>query len=327
MKNIKNIFYVGMLALCTMSFTACSDEETYDFPGDPYNHVYLQNKGGTFTFVHTPISSISTLDLTLPLYCNHRVTSNFIAKVEVDNSLVAAYNEENNTEYAEIPVSSLVMENTEIRFEQGGLMSVNELHITTNEAINELRDVNGYLIPIRITAVEGENCKIVDKMSTTYVIVNVKEDTDNIYDDAADELVTGTLVSDRSGWTAIVPDGADAQAMFTESDDYWSGRASAAGEELPVIINFGKSYTFDGISASYSYYGYYTYASWTKSSKIEISGDGTTWEEIGILSNKNIIQVFYAPVTAQYLRITVPAPSSSWSRASFSCGNFNIYAK
>ena len=114
MKNIKNIFYVGMLALCTMSFTACSDEETYDFPGDPYNHVYLQDKGGTFTFVHTPISSISTLDLTLPLYCNHRVTSNFIAKVEVDNSLVAAYNEENNTEYAEIPVSSLVMENTEI---------------------------------------------------------------------------------------------------------------------------------------------------------------------------------------------------------------------
>ena len=204
-------------------------------------------------------------------------------------------------------------------------MSVNELHITTNEAINELRDVNGYLIPIRITAVEGENCKIVDKMSTTYVIVNVKEDTDNIYDDAADELVTGTLVSDRSGWTAIVPDGADAQAMFTESDDYWSGRASAAGEELPVIINFGKSYTFDGISASYSYYGYYTYASWTKSSKIEISGDGTTWEEVGILSNTNIIQVFYAPVTAQYLRITVP--SSSWSRASFSCGNFNIYAK
>ena len=239
MKNIKNIFYVGMLALCTMSFTACSDEETYDFPGDPYNHVYLQDKGGTFTFVHTPISSISTLDLTLPLYCNHRVTSNFIAKVEVDNSLVAAYNEENNTEHAEIPVSSLVMENTEIRFEQGGLMSVNELHITTNEAINELRDVNGYLIPIRITAVEGENCKIVDKMSTTYVIVNVKEDTDNIYDDAADELVTGTLVSDRSGWTAIVPDGADAQAMFTESDDYWSGRASAAGEELPVILNFG----------------------------------------------------------------------------------------
>ena len=45
MKNIKNIFYVGMLALCTMSFTACSDEETYDFPGDPYNHVYLQDKG------------------------------------------------------------------------------------------------------------------------------------------------------------------------------------------------------------------------------------------------------------------------------------------
>lgn len=135
------------------------------------------------------------------------------------------------------------MENTEIRFEQGGLMSVNELHITTNEAINELRDVNGYLIPIRITAVEGENCKIVDKMSTTYVIVNVKEDTDNIYDDAADELVTGTLVSDRSGWTAIVPDGADAQAMFTESDDYWSGRASLLEKNFPMLLSTLESHT------------------------------------------------------------------------------------
>lgn len=331
MKNIKKIFYTSMLALCVMNFTACSDEETYDFTGDPYNHVYLQSNGGTFTFVHTPVSSISTLDFKLPLYCNHRVTSPFTAKVEVDNSLVAAYNEENNTEYAEVPVSALVLANSVIRFEQGGFVGADTLNITTNEAMSELRNEKGYIIPLRITSVEGPDCKFVESRSTTYVVINVKEDTDNIYDDAAGDLVTGTLVGDRSGWTAIVPDGTtyspsyygQPEDMFSEGTTYWYGRTVNTREELPVVINLGKSYTFGGITASYSAY---TYTSWTNKSKIEISGDGTSWEEVGTLSNTSVIQVFYAPVTAQYIRITAPAPTGN-SRVTFRCGNFNIYAK
>lgn len=331
MKNIKNIFYASMLALCVMNFTACSDEETYDFTGDPYNHVYLQSNGGTFTFVHTPVSSISTLDFKLPLYCNHRVTSPFTAKVEVDNSLVATYNEENNTEYAEVPVSALVLANSVIRFEQGGFVGADTLNVMTNEAMSELRNEKGYVIPLRITSVEGKECKLVESRSITYVIVNVKEDTDNIYDDPADDNVTGTLVGDRSTWTAIVADGTSYSGqsgdMFSDGSAYWYGRAVSTGQELPVIINLGRPYTFDGITASYLYYGYYTYGSWTNRSKIEVGSDGTNWQEVGILSNTNIVQGFYAPVTAQYIRITVPAPSSTYSRATFQCGDFNIYAK
>lgn len=332
MKNMKYIFYVGMLAISAANFAACSDEETYDFPGDPYNHVSIRDNSGTFALVHTPASSISTLDFKMPLYCNHRVTSAFTVKVEVDNSLVAAYNEKNNTEYAEIPASALVIENTVIRFEQGGFSSTDALHITMNEAIGELRNAKGYLIPIKIASVEEGKCKLVENMSTTYVVVNVKEDTDNIYDDAANQNVTGALVNDRSGWMAIVPDGTtyspssygQPEDMFSEGNIYWYGRTVNTREELPVIINLGKSYKFDGMTASY--WSYNEYGSWTNKSKIEISSDGTIWKEVGVLSNTNIIQVFYAPVTAQYIKITVPAPTSN-TRVTFRCGNFNIYAK
>lgn len=259
--------------------------------------------------------------------------SPFTAKVEIDNSLVGAYNEERKTNYVEIPASALAIENTAIRFEQGKFISANALRITTNKTISELRNPNGYLIPIRITSVEGENCKLVEKMSTTYVVVTVKEDTDNIYDQAGDNNVKGTLVSDRSGWVAIVPEGTTYNPsyygqpadMFSESSTYWYGRTVNLKEELPVIINLGKPYTFDGITASYSMYGY-VYTSWTNKSKVEISSDGTTWQVVGALSNTSIVQAFYAPVTAQYIRITVPAPTNN-TRVTFRCGNLNIYAK
>ncbi|HBG42125.1 MAG TPA: carbohydrate-binding protein, partial [Porphyromonadaceae bacterium] len=48
MKNIKNIFYAGLLVLGIISFAACSDEETYDFPGDPYNRVYIPDNSGSY---------------------------------------------------------------------------------------------------------------------------------------------------------------------------------------------------------------------------------------------------------------------------------------
>lgn len=327
MKKIRNIFYVGMLALCTVGFGACSEDETYDFPGDPNTHVFLQSNGGTYLFVHTPKLSISTLNFELPLHCNHRAPASFSVKMEVDNSLIAAYNEEHGTEYAEIPASTLTIENSSVRFEQGGLKSVEPLRITANETFNELRNANGYLIPVRISSIEGGDAKLVEGRLTTYVVVNVKEDDDNIYNEAADNSVTGALVSDRSGWTAEAPGADDAAEMFTDNNNYWAARASVGGAELPVTVNLGRSYTFDGIRGSYLLYGYYTYGSWTNNSKIEVSVNGTTWEEVGVLSNTNIIQAFYAPVTGQYIRITVPAPASTWSRATFNCGNFNIYAK
>jgi hypothetical protein len=62
MKNIKNIFYAGLLVLGIISFAACSDEETYDFPGDPYNRVYIPDNSGSYKIIQTPISSISNLE-------------------------------------------------------------------------------------------------------------------------------------------------------------------------------------------------------------------------------------------------------------------------
>lgn len=332
MKNRKNLFYIGMFTLCALGFAACSDEETYDVYGDPYNHVYLYDGGNKFNFVHTPVSSISTLDMELPLYCNHKSPKSFSALVEVDNSLVKAYNEANNTEYAEVPISALNIENGEVYFEQGSLVSSNALHITANENIADLRNSNGYVIPLRLVSATND-VKVVEDRATTYIFVNVSEDTDNIADEAVDPK--GTLVQDRTGWTAIVPEGSTYSTSWNKSEEpdymfsnskepsgagYWYGRMR--NQEFPVIINLGKAYTFDGMKAYYSYYNYEN-TTWTNRSLVEISNNGTDWESVGTLSNTNVTQTFYAPVTAQYIKITVPQSYSAY----FRCSDFNIYAK
>ena len=50
MKNRKNLFYIGMFAICVLGFAACGDDETYDVYGDPYNRVYILEKAFFFFF-------------------------------------------------------------------------------------------------------------------------------------------------------------------------------------------------------------------------------------------------------------------------------------
>ena len=47
MKSRKNLFYIGMFALCGIGLAACGDDEAYDVYGDPFNRVYIQGGSNT----------------------------------------------------------------------------------------------------------------------------------------------------------------------------------------------------------------------------------------------------------------------------------------
>jgi len=332
MKNIKNIFYAGILVLCVVGIAACSDDDTYyDFPGDPYNHIFMQNSsGGSYMFVHTPVSSLSTLDFKLPLHCNHRAASDISVTVEVDNSLIAAYNEENGTEYAAVSVSSLTIENTSVRIQQGAFVSIDSLHIVANDAIGDLRNENGYLIPIKISSIEGNDCKIVEDRSITYVIVTVKEDTDNINDDATVSNITGALVADQTGWSATTTGTVSSSSYYYPIETLFDGDIatycyiSSSTADINLDIDMGKSYTFDGIKLSYGYSSTYEYSSLASGMTIYSSNDGVTWNLIGTMTKSATFCAFYAPVTTRYVRIV--KPKGTYSTTLYG-GVFNVYAK
>ncbi len=204
MKNIKNIFYAGMLAFCMMNITACSDDENiYDFPGDAYNRVYLQDEASSYKIVQTPVSSVTNLEFKTPLKCTKAASSNIKATVEIDNSMIAAYNEANGTNYEAMPASALVIENATMTIPAGAMVTADTLRITMTEnesILTGLRSENGYLIPLRITSTEGGDALPSTNIYFAYLIVTVTED--NINHDAVVGDITGTLVADQTGWSA-----------------------------------------------------------------------------------------------------------------------------
>ena len=334
MKNIKNIFYAGLLVLGIISFTACSDEETYDFPGDPYNRVYIPDNSGSYKIIQTPISSISNLEFETILKCTQKASENIKATVEVDNSLIAAYNEEHGTHYEAIPAAALVIENAIMNIPAGAMATTDTLRITTTEkaeVVSTLRSQNGYLIPLRLTTIEGGASQPSTNFFSTYLIVTVLED--NVNHDAVEEDITGALVTNQTGWSATtngtVSAWGDPIETLFDGDMSTYCTLSNNSEDLKLDINMGKPYTFDAITLYYGYsypgWGSYEYGSLSGGMTIYTSNDGTTWQSAGgITGNDSKFCVFYAPITAQYIRLMKPQGSYG---ASLDGGIFTIYAK
>jgi hypothetical protein len=327
---MKNIFYIGMLALSIASLTACSEEEeTYDFPGDPYNRVYLVDKSNAYKIVQTPISTVSTLNFETPLKCTQKATENIKATVEIDNSMIAAYNEEHETDYEAIPASALVIENATMNIPAGDMATMDTLRIKLSEnydVTKDLKSEKGYLIPLRLTTTEGGASQPSSNIFSTHLIVTVTED--NVNHTAVESDITGTLVADQTGWSATTNGTVMAyyQPLTTLFDDDPSSYCgiSNSTESLNLDIDMGKPYTFDAIALWYSYYSYYEYGSLSSGMTICTSNDGTSWQSAGEITGTLKFCVFYAPVTARYIRLVKPRTSST---VSLMGGIFNVYAK
>ncbi|MFV0538260.1 MAG: BT_3987 domain-containing protein [Dysgonomonas sp.] len=326
MKNIKNIFYAGMLAFCTISFTACDDkEDTYDFPGDSYNRVYMLDQSGSYKIVQTPISTVSNLNFEASLKCTQKASSSIKATVEVDNSMIAAYNEKHGTKYEAIPANALVIENATVNIPANAMASSDTLRIsiTKDESIlTTLRSENGYLIPLRLAKAEGGDSQPSSNFFTSYLVVTVTED--NINHDAVVGDITGTLVADQTGWSATT--NATVYSYYQPLTYLFTTATSSYCYlyNVPTInldIDMGKSYTFDAIKLQRST----ATASFASGMSIFSSNDGTTWKSEGTLTKSTTFCAFYAPITTRYVRIV--KSSGSTSNTTLYASIFNIYAK
>lgn len=333
MNNIKNIFYAGLLALCTISFTACSDDEkTYDFPGDEYNRVYMLDNSSAYKIVQTPIGIVSNLKFETSLKSTQKASASIKATVEIDNSMIAPYNKKHGTNYEEMPASALSIVNATMNIPTGSMAASDTLRLTLTdkeEVLKTLKSERGYLIPLRLAMTEGGDSQPSSNFFYTYITVTVTED--NVNHDATSSDITGTLVVDQTGWTAttngsISQWGDPLETMF-DGDMSSSCDISGSGTDLRLDINMGKVYTFDAITLYYGYsypgWGTYEYGQLTNGMTIYTSNDGVSWQSVGeITGNDSKICVFYAPITAKYIRVVKPG-NSSYLQA----GIFNVYAK
>jgi hypothetical protein len=323
MKSRKNLFYIGMFALCTIGFAACDDEETYDVYGDPFNRVYISDNSKAYKIVQTPISTVSNVDFKWPAKCSQKASGTIKATVVVDNSLIAAYNEEHGTVFEAMPAEAIVLENAEMTIPAGKMVVADTVHVKLTDDANvlsTLKSEKGYIIPLRLVSAEGPNTQLSANMvSPSFLTVTVTED--NVNHEATEADITGTLVADQAGWSVNVLSGSgsnldrwfDGNPQSTASISDWSNYKAA------FTVDMGKSYAFGAIVA-YRSTSWGEYNSISAGTKISTSDDGTNFKSAGEVTGSSKFIVFYAPLTARYIRVETASYSVN-------CGVFNVYAK
>ena len=335
MKKISTLFYMVAGVLFVLGTISCNDDESYDFPGDSMNRVYLKPyTGGDFAIVHTPVVSTSSLELDIPVYVTQNHSEDIVATLGVDNSLVAAYNAANGTSYEALPEQALVIENKTVTVPAGAYNSSESVHISINEeTVAELRSENGYLIPVTLLSAQGGNAAISTNMNSSYLVAGVEVKSGMIDDSASDQDAQGALASERTGWTAYVEESdgvtvnGEISSLFDgDSSSEWSASSS---QPFHIVFDLQKTQNVTAVTAWYSYYGWYDYCSFPQGTIMEYSQNGTDWQELGTLPyiyGKNV--VLYAPVPMRYIRAEIPVISSWYGEeASITIGEFNVYVK
>ena len=323
MKSRKNLFYIGMFALCAIGFAACDDDETYDVYGDPFNRVYISDNSKAYKIVQTPISTVSNVDFKWPAKCSQKASGTIKATVVVDNSLIAAYNEEHGTVFEAMSAEAIVLENAEMTIPAGKMVVADTVHVKLTDDANvlsTLKSEKGYIIPLRLVSAEGPNTQLSTNMvAPSFLTVTVTED--NVNHEATEADITGTLVANQAGWSVNVLSGSgsnldrwfDGNPQSTASISDWSNYKAA------FTVDMGKSYTFSAIVA-YRGTSWGEYNSISAGTKISTSDDGTNFKSAGEVTGSSKFIVFYAPLTARYIRVETTSYSVN-------CGVFNVYAK
>lgn len=328
-------------------FGAYHMEYEYGHSDMPYKHmrraIQLANPAPAGDYTKNLVSINETNDLTFDILTltngeliGDEVKATFTAtlssvvetdanlELQVDNSLVAAYNDYYYTEYKTID-PSLVNFSEALHFAAGTMASDN----TVTFSIPELENLeNGeYLIPINIKVDPKGAFSVNTNKKVRYLFVNKKEFLGNILPGATS--VEGVVITDMTGWEYTVEGqgttamGGDPLSTMFDGDNTAMGWYSSVGGKRQVKVDMTKDHTLAGwrmgiILASNSY-------AILKLHDIATSSDGVNWTAqkadgdavaIGAPDADKWQYVrFVEPVTCRYIRM-------NYNKAEGSSGGF-----
>ena len=88
--------------------------------------------------MQTPISTVSNLDFKWPAKCSKKADGTIKVVVEVDNSLISAYNEEHGTVFEAMPAGAIVLENAEMTIPAGERVVADTVRVRLTDDSNVL---------------------------------------------------------------------------------------------------------------------------------------------------------------------------------------------
>lgn len=326
----RNIKYavLSLLAVAGITLTSCSSDEVYDVVGNPNNLIYFKaNADNTFTgtVAHTPVGDFGSLNAKFPVLIQRAVSQDTKVTAVVDNSLVATYNEAHNTSYVAMPESAVNLGGMTVTIPKGEIRATDSIEVTLNESALASLTESAYLLPIRIAEVQGEGVGS-EERGVGYILINTA--TKVIKDISDVSEMTGTLLTDYTGWTAKYSSETTINAEDLFDGDITNGPQlrtdEADGKTTTVIVDMVSSKKVSGLRvARYAYkYSWGSYSWWDDyyftSVKIEASNNGNNWTVLDTATNMIKSEgyqyiAFYGGVSTRYLRLTIDSSPSTVS--------------
>lgn len=322
-KQFKQYRNTGLSALLVLIlFSACKKDELRS----KELMVYMLGDKSSLTnatimsFVHNPLSVEGNTTTDLYIYATREVAADITVNVAADLSAVDAYNAKNGTQHLPMPATAFRIVSTgPYTIPAGATRSTNPIQIEITDAA-ALNDPKGYILPVGITTITSKDKGVQASSTHRFVYVNVTYEFNNIQ---PNQTASASAPMTRTGWTVTVSNttsNAPATNLLDGSNStVWRSSNSSTAAKW-VIVNMGSAQTVNGFVISPNY------TSTTENAtrmQIATSDDNVTWTEQGrwtgtgpatgtSASAPDFKGVnFIAPVTAQYVRFTITAQTST----------------
>jgi len=328
MKNtisIKNIAFC-LLLLVTFLFQACEDDESFDVVGNPNNIVYILPATKSFDMVTTPVGFFGdSIYADFGVKSTNPMKESVTVTATIDNSLVSTYNEENSTDYMTCTASLAKATATISEGEYASFDSIKV--ILPEENYPEIEEIGSYLVPVKLS---GVSTGIVSaEYNVVYLEINVEQKLINENVGSGD--IQGSLVADRSTWTATSTDSSvgDFSSVFDGNNGSGVRFGNESNPTITIDMQEEKNVSAFYFKNSNSSWGHYFNFS---SIHVELSSDGNTWIDAGTTSPviENLTDqyvILYGAVPSRYIRITVAWAYGNYGSYYRSFNEFNVYAE
>lgn len=315
------------IAIVSCLLSACGKEAEFDVKGDPSTKVFFQSASTTvkdyntyrFSIINTPAGTKGNVSLSLPVFTTLPSSGSLKVSMLVDNSLVATYNAQNGTDLKSVPADVIDLAAVRLNIAQGQQKSADSLKINIASAKLSLLTEKAYLLPVKIADVIGDtNTAVSSNQNVVYVIISTS--FSELYDAPTNSEMVGSIIPDRSAWTATINQplaGGDMQNIFDGDVNSYFFITSTPNT---FIVDLNQNITgITGIRLK-SYFSVYGLTE----TKLLSSIDGLNWTEYGsarvALGDSQYIQL-YKGITARYLRLDI----TGWQNNFIALTEFDVY--
>lgn len=320
MKNMLKyrLVLIGLLVtLLTISFSSCSDEESYDFLGDSgkvYVRVHSSNMvNSVHNVVDTKISKtklgiFGDAVAAFPVRSTMPVNGSLQVTCGIDNSLIEGYNAKHKTDYIKMDASMIIISGQNLTIENGQMESKDVFEVKVNPEKIESLELGDYLIPIKLMSATG-NMSVSGNWNTVYMHVSIVDDFSSV--PVADR--TSWIIKDCSSEEDPANEGAGngpaAAVLDGNNGSYWQTGWSTGDVPPPhhITIDMGKVSELCGIQ----YVSRNHNMDWPKTMIVEVSVNGESWTQAASYidlpkgANVEFRSLFDNFVEARYFRLTI----------------------